>query len=212
MVPAPPSREEFEKHWVRPTYALSRFSLVGDGYAVLETYRRLCNGRLFGAGTNSAGGLKIIEIDSWRRGETANNPAGSLWKTNTFTFDKYVYGGRFVEVTYFGVRFHPDTLQQMADDIGLDLAISHTRQLAKVLKDYVPATPSPPTRPNGSARGPVVPNATVDEWYAALSSDDQARSVRWLHKAAQDALGPSVVRTQVEPFKKDKGRGVKARL
>jgi hypothetical protein len=139
--PPSPSREEFEKDWVRPSYALVRLLDVGDAYVVNEMYRRLCNGRLVAAGTNSTDQLRIIDVESWKRAKDVGFPSGMLWRTNGVRINKYVGGGSFVDVDYFGVRFEPESLQRLADDIGLDLIFSPARRLAKAVQTSAHARP-----------------------------------------------------------------------
>ena len=67
--PPSPSREEFEKDWVRPSYALVRLLDVGDAYVVNEMYRRLCNGRLVAAGTGLGLVPRLAVAETLARGE-----------------------------------------------------------------------------------------------------------------------------------------------
>jgi hypothetical protein len=214
--PPPPSREDFEQHWVRATVVLNMFEAVSHGYAALELHRRLCGGRLLAAGTNQHDDLHIIRSEGWEKANAANIQ-NALWWTGRVAFELYIPGRSFVVFEYFGVRFDPVGLQRLADDIGLDLAITSNRQLAKALTDYVaqPVRPSPQTPATTSAdiqrqrkRANPVTVQEIETWHETLSEADRSLGVTALWaKAKTDHPGRHLPRKLVEPFGKGRSNG-----
>jgi len=51
------------------------------------------------------------------------------------------------------------------------------------------------------------PQSVIDQWFADLAPEDQAKGIRWLWSKAKADIGPGVKRKQIEPFTKGREPG-----
>ena len=166
--PDDPTAEQF-RDWIKPFDALTPLHAIGLDAATGEIYRRLRRGMLWAAGsvgeTASFRGpddpRSVIPALWWEHAPAIAGPNHIFWRTGGLTLTvptTTATAASFNTYEHFGVRFEPEGLQRMADDVGVVVHLTKTRRLAALLM----AAPSQP-EVDAAPRAPPPPKVTLGE-------------------------------------------------
>jgi hypothetical protein len=190
---------------------------MGLDAATAEIYVRLTKGFLHAAGSvgetmefhGPSDRRSVVPELWWAFEPTLASPTHRFWRTATVILtvpNAASNGAHRTSYTHVGVRFEPEGLQRIADDSGIQVAISTNARIARALLAQPGNVPQNVPLPLPA----IVSASEFDTWFAAQAPDVQAwGGAKLREKCSLDHGGRHVLKKATDHITKGRKTGRK---